>query len=118
MFNYAIFWWKRHIVEGVEPEMTGSSADTEWLKGQRSGYTEPRVTNTDAELDEVCKALGDDVQELARVTERVEKAKNLIKKFMADDNATVLESSVGNFTWKTDSRGIAKFVMPFRSDRA
>jgi len=118
MFNYALFWWKTHIEEGIEPELTGHESDTEFVKGKRYGYTEAKITNTDVHHDAIAVQLKEDVKALANLNEKVEEAKNKLKLFMTEDEATMLESSVGTFTWKTNKNGVATFNMPFRSGRA
>lgn len=111
-------WWKRHMIEGVEPPMSGLKSDTEWLQGQAGSYSGGAKTNTDEATDRECVKLGPALQRLARAEYVVAERKNRIKKFMADEKVDVLESTAGVFTWKTNVRGVATFRHPFTGDKA
>jgi hypothetical protein len=97
--------------------MTGHDADYEWLQSSRT-YENGQTTNTDEATDIQCQKLKASLAREERAKFAVAERKNRIKKFMADNNASELESSVGTFTWKTNVKGVATFKHPFKSERA
>jgi putative phage-type endonuclease len=111
-------FWKENVLADVEPEMSGHDSDTEWLKDLRPSYDNGQLTNSDEATDIQCSKLEVSIKRLNRAQEVVNERKNRIKKFMADRQASALESSVGLFTWKTNVKGVATFNTPFRSGRA
>ncbi len=113
VYNFALAWWNRHIVQGVEPPMSGHDSDRVWVGAQRETYENGQKTNTDAEIDAVCVGLRAEIEAAKAATEIMEASKNQIKKYMADQGASVLESSVGDFTWRTNVKGVAVFKPPF-----
>lgn len=118
VFNDAIRWWNLHIIEGVEPEMTGHDSDTDRLKSYRSEYDNGFTANPDEKTDNECAKLARSLTRLERAQLCEAERKNRIKKFMADANASVLETRYGAFTWKTDTRGIASFRHPYKTRKA
>lgn len=111
-------WWKRHMVEGVEPPMSGLKSDTEYLQGQAGACAKGASTNTDEATDRECVKLGPALKRLARAELVVNERKNRIKKYMADERVDALESTVGYFTWKTNVKGVASFKHPFTGGNA
>lgn len=118
VFNYAIWWWENHIERDIEPQITGRDSDTEFLKGSRATYENGQLINTDPATDKECAALERSIKRLDKAALVVNERKNRIKAFMAKNNASALESTVGIFTWKTDARGVASLRTPFKSGRA
>lgn len=117
-YSIAVNWWRRHIEGDIEPEMSGSDSDTAWLKSERATYENGQLTNTDLATDRECVRLGPALVRLARAEYAVNERKNRIKAFMASRGASVLESTAGDFTWKTNARGVAVFTTPFKSNKA
>lgn len=118
IFNYELNWWHNHIVNRIEPQMTGMDPDTEWLQRERKNYPNGGVTNTDPETDRQCVKLQASLVREKRAKLVVAERKNKIRRFMATESAAVLESTVGEFTFKTDVNGKASFRVPFKSGDA
>lgn len=111
-------FWADHIVGDAEPPMTGHDSDTEWLKNQRPSYENGQKVLAAPDIDAHCVALGDARSEYDRAALRKAELENLIKKEMAEREVSCLESSVGDFNWKTDARGVARFTTPFKSNKS
>lgn len=111
-------FWEQNVTADVEPLMTGHDSDTEWIQQERATYENGQLTNTDEATDEYCTRL----EKAARRKKRAEyveaELKNRIKRFMAEQGASELESSVGIFTFRTNIKGTAMFKTPFTSNRA
>ena len=122
-FTTIVKWWNRHIVEGLEPEMTGREPDTRYLKSARSTYDNGNRTNTDEETDALCISLKELLIEEAKAIGAVAETKNKIKKFMAERGADTLdwgkpEDVNKPFTWRTNTNGVAVFNHPYRTGKA
>lgn len=111
-------FWNDYVLADVEPPMSGHESDTEWLKSERDSYENGKLINTDEVIDRECVRLAPALKRLERAKLVVDERKNRIRKFMADSEASSLESSVGMFTWKTNVKGVSTFNTPFRSGRA
>lgn len=111
-------FWNDHVVANVEPPLTGHDSDTEWVKRERATFENGQLVNADKATDRECQLLQRAIRRHARAKEVMEGRKNRIKAFMAENKASVLESTVGDFTWRTNVRGSAVFNTPFRSERA
>lgn len=111
-------FWEDNVLAKVEPPMTGRPSDTEYVKRERATYENGRMTNADYETAQVCKEL-EELREASKSAElaRVE-AENKIKKYMVENQVDTLETEVGIFTFRTDTRGVARFVTPFKSKSA
>lgn len=118
VFSVCGQFWNHNILGDVEPVMTGHDSDTEWLRSERATYENGQLVNTDETTDRECELLPKALRRYARAKEVLEGRKNRIKRFMSENGASVLESSVGTFTWKTNVKGVATFNTPFRSERA
>jgi putative phage-type endonuclease len=111
-------FWEDNVLKRVEPPMTGRPSDTAYVKRERSTYENGKKTNADYELTQICKELEParkaySVAELAKV-----ELENKIKKYMVENQVDTLETELGNFTFRTDSRGVARFMTPFKSKSA
>lgn len=111
-------FWNRYLAGNEEPPMTGHDSDTSWLQQERASYENGQKTNTDQFVDWDCVKLRGAIAREKRAALVVAERKNRIKKFMAERNASVLESTAGEFTWKTNAKGVAVFNTPFRSQNA
>ena len=123
MFTIVVRWWQKHIVEGIEPEMTGRKPDTAYLQKARSTYENGKRTNADQETDALCRSLEGLLLEEVRASSAANECKNKIKKFMAEAGADMLdwgtsEENKKPFTWRVSEKGIATFRHPFRSGNA
>lgn len=118
LFNNAIAWWNKHVVEGVEPRVNGSEADKAWLGTQRESYQGYKSTIADDELEEEI-ARGKDLHNAIKTLEtELEGVKNIVKDTMMRDESTHLTSSIGDFTWKYRSDGVAVFRTPFTTNKS
>lgn len=118
VFNFAIRWWAEHIEGDKEPEMTGHESDHTYLQKVRPSYENGLLTNADEETDALCVRLGKAKTRLSRAEYAAAELANRIKAYMAKERVSELETTVGTFTWKTNTRGIAVFKTPFTSNKA
>lgn len=111
-------FWEFNVLGDNEPELSGHDSDTEWMQKERASYENGQLTNTDQETDRLCVRLERAIQRKKRAEFAEAETKNRIKRFMAERQASELESSVGIFTFKTNVKGIATFKTPFVSNKA
>lgn len=92
-------WWKRHIIEGIEPEMDGSESSTNYLRQRFSRHTDLIKPSTPEVL-----ALVRQRQEADAALKEAEKAKaeaeNKLKAYLGEAQAIP-----GVLTWKNNKDG-------------
>lgn len=98
------FW--RCVEDRVQPALTGQEPDTQWVK-QTYSYEDGSVTNADEALTAKCRELLDVRGALAAGELVKSELENQIKQFMGE--AAILETPVGDFTWKADKNGQRSF---------
>lgn len=111
-------FWQKHIVEGIEPDLSGIDTDSVWVGKERASYENGQLTNTDEKADAECVKHRRASVRLKRAQKVEAERKNRIKHFMAIRSASALESSIGTYTWFTNVKGVASFKTPYKSGQA
>lgn len=115
MKRIAYKFWNENVLTGDPPPFTGHEPDVEALKRLYT-FDNGGRTNTDEEHDEIAIDLGKVLQQKAEIDIECERLKNILKGFMGE--ASILESSAGDFTWITNAKGVRTFRTPFKTGRA
>jgi predicted phage-related endonuclease len=110
-------FYHNHFLADEPPLLSGRDPDSQWVKREFS-YDNGGMTNTDEAHDEIAvQLIKEDLPELDRLTVEVERKKNLLKGFMGE--ASILESSVGNFSWKFSEKSNRRtFLTPYKTNKA
>lgn len=111
-------FWEGNVLKRIEPPMTGRPCDSDYVKRERSTYENGKMTNADYELTQICKELEPARKQYSQAELAKVELENKIKKYMVENGVDTLETEVGNFTFKTDTRGVARFMTPFKSKSA
>lgn len=116
VFQTATFW-NEHIVGGKPPAICGHPSDTEYVKHRRNEYETGITVVADEDTTSLCRELHTrtEVAKLAEL-QKAESA-NLIKQYLAENNAEALETEIGWFTWKKNAKGVPVFNTPFKSGK-
>lgn len=118
IFSGTVHAWNTYFEGDVEPPITGHDCDTEFVKRERASYDNGRVINADQEIENECRKLLESSKPRFSKAELLKKEReNRIKLFMARNNAEVLGTKFGNFTYKTSSAGVSSFRTPAKSGK-
>lgn len=89
-------FWDQHVVLRTSPPVT--AYDSDLLASQFPVGDESQIVNATEEIDLICDELKEAKEVERRATEKVDLLTNKLKDFMG--SATVLETSIGKFTWR------------------
>jgi putative phage-type endonuclease len=106
MLDYARTWWRRHVVEGAEPSMEGSSQVRDWLRARWPKDATPVRAATPREdcLMAELRLAQSEAGKWERATETLEAR---LKSLIAD--ASGIEGPEGVITWRANVRGVRTF---------
>jgi predicted phage-related endonuclease len=93
----ALDWWERYIEAECPPPLSGAECDAEWLKARFPQDTGATIMAT-PEVDDLCRRYADARRAFVDAQTEKERLENEIKAAM--EEASVLETSIGAFTWK------------------
>lgn len=97
MFDRLTAWWRERIVNGIPPEIDGSSGASEYVRLRYPRNTEPLLI-APPEIEELAQRLG----YLRQQADMIEADKTLVENKIKDaiGNAEGIEGAFGKITWK------------------
>jgi predicted phage-related endonuclease len=115
LLESATEWWRRHIIEGVEPELDDGSGARAWLrrKYRGKGGTVRQATPQEMAL---LLALRDAKERVVDAEKQLETATRNIEDAIGED-AGVEADGIGRVTWKRDKNDVRVMRMKWPKER-
>lgn len=111
-------FWNNHIIPKIPPPLTAVDTDTDYVRTRRSEYDNGDLTNADEEIQAESSELAKEIPLFNELKARIEGRKNRMKLFLAERQASALETQEGIYTYRADTRGVASFRTPIKSGNA
>ena len=107
----AIEWWNTYILADCPPPLSGDKPDVQWVKDQYPSSVES-VIHAPPIIDDYAIQLSEIKEAYNALGSEKSRLENEIKNYMKE--AAVLETTIGQITWKSSKSGSRTFCTKFK----